>query len=90
MTFDATPWVNFKLITKSDTVDILSGPPDAIYVGGAGTITLLPINGTAWDTITATAGMLIPTGRQIKRVMSTGTAATVFAGVYYSGTTQPL
>ena len=80
----AAPWIRVKLITKSDTVDIVTGPPDAIYVGGAGTITLLSVSGEAWDTITAVAGLLIPTGRNVKRVMSTGTAATVFSAVYYT------
>lgn len=78
------PWLRFELITKSDTVDIPDGPPDAIYVGGAGTITFMGVNGHTWDTITAVAGMLIPTGRQVKRVMSTNTAATVFGAVYYT------
>ena len=77
------PWVRFKLITKSDTVDIPE-IPDAIYVGGAGTITLMSTSGAAWDTMTAVAGFVIPTGRTVKRVMSTGTAATVFAAVYYT------
>lgn len=64
-------------VTPSDTVDIPSPYAKALYIGVAGDITVLPIN--AKDTGDAVLFKAHPVGYmpvQVRRVMSTGTAAT--------------
>ena len=67
-------------ITKSDTVDFEFGPPDAIYIGGAGVVVLVLTNGTT-NTMTAIAGQTIPMAN-VKRINSTTTTATVMSALY--------
>ena len=67
-------------ITKSDTVDFPLGPPDAIYVGGAGVVALVFQDGTIVN-VTAVAGSFLPFGL-VKRVNSTDTTATVMVACY--------
>ncbi len=73
-------YVRWLPITKSDTVDFEFGPPDAIYVGGAGVVVLVLTNGTT-NTMTAVAGQTIPMSN-VKRVNSTNTTATVMSALY--------
>lgn len=75
-----SPARNAAAITKSDTVD---QPYKGIWVGGVGNVTVLMINATD-DTQTVTftavpAGTLLPI--QVRRVMSTGTSATLMVGL---------
>jgi hypothetical protein len=66
-------------VTKSDTVNDPGGPFAGFYVGGAGDVSMLCIDGTS-ITFTATlAGRLYPIA--IKRVNSTSTTATAIVGL---------
>jgi hypothetical protein len=66
-----------RAITPSDTVDIPNGPVKAIVVTQAGTLSILPSNS---DVPVAFAE--VPAGFnppfQVRRVLATGTTATVF------------
>lgn len=71
---------NAAAITKSDSVD---QPYKAIWVGGTGDVVVLMINATD-DSQTVKfsavpAGTLLPI--QVRRVMSTGTTATLMIGL---------
>lgn len=68
-----------EAITKSDTVN-MSSPPDAIYVGGAGVVALV-FNNDIVVNVTAIAGAFLPI-RNVKRVNSTNTTATVMVACY--------
>lgn len=76
-----TTYVRAKPITKSDTVNFDFGPPDAIYVGGAGVVALVFTNDEVQN-ITAVAGAILPFQGCIKRVNSTNTTATVCMALY--------
>jgi len=67
-------------ITKSDTVDFEKGPPQAIYVGGAGVVALVFTDGHVVN-LTAVAGAFLPL-YLVKRVNSTNTTATVMLACY--------
>jgi hypothetical protein len=77
-------------ITPSDTINIrtvLTGGstlgavyPDAIYVGGAGTVTVVWQDDTT-TAFTCVAGQILPV--KVKRVNNTGTAATLLRALYY-------
>jgi hypothetical protein len=67
-------------ITPSDTVNFPLGPPEAIYVGGAGVVVLV-FNDDTTVSVTAIAGAWLPF-RSVKRVNSTSTTATVMVACY--------
>lgn len=76
----ASPSRGAVAITKSNTVE---QPYKSIWVGGVGDVTVLMIGATD-DTQTVTftavpAGTLLPI--QVRRVMSTGTSATLMVGL---------
>lgn len=76
----ASPGRNAAVITKSDSVEQLY---KSIWVGGTGDVTVLMINATD-DSQTVKfsavpAGTLLPI--QVRRVMSTGTTATLMVGL---------
>jgi len=68
-------------ITKSDTAAIPSGPPDAIYVGGAGVLQLVLSNGRIVP-VTAVAGTILPFRKCVVRVNSTSTTASLMVALY--------
>lgn len=67
-------------VTASDTVDDPNGPFTTLLVGGAGALPVVTIGGES-VTITATAGQVIPL--PVRRVKSTGLAATGVIGWRY-------
>lgn len=66
------------VITPSDTVN-LEGPARALYVGGAGNISLKPLDGAAVTLVGVPAGTLLPIS--VTRVNVTGTTATNLVGL---------
>ena len=83
-------YARYAAITKSDTVNYDGTtfsataatkpiPADAIYVGGAGIVEAVMVNGTAVD-FTAVAGEILPI--QSIRVNSTTTTATLMVALY--------
>lgn len=67
-------------VTKSDNT-IYNPPLDAIYVAGAGDVTVITNAGNSL-LITAVAGVILPI--KCKKVMSTGTDATGIVGLKYA------
>lgn len=65
-------------ITPSDTVN-LAEPARALYVGGAGNISILPLDGPAVTLMGVGAGALLPIS--VARVNVTGTTATNLVGL---------
>jgi hypothetical protein len=78
---DQISYNRFQTITPDDAVtgDFALGVADAVYVGGAGTVTVVLQNGTTQQ-FTATAGLYLRAS--CKRVNSTGTAATNMVACY--------
>ena len=79
------PAVGAFAITKSDTTvfdNIGANPPPArsIYVGGAGDLSVIMSDDSAVTFSSVPAGMVIPI--TVKKVMSTGTTATLLIGLY--------
>lgn len=76
----ASPSRGAAVITKSDTVD---QPYKSIWVGGTGDITVLMMGAT--DTSQTVLFSAVPAGTllpiQVRRVMSTGTSATLMVGL---------
>lgn len=72
-------------VTKSDTTTYLpsnGGYIDALYVGGAGDVAVMPIGATAAVTLPgATAGSILPV--RCQQVMSTSTTATSIVGLRF-------
>lgn len=66
-------------ITPSDSADIPAGPPEAIYVGGAGVVVAAYADGTL-GTFTCIAGQVLPI--KCKRINSTNTTATLLVALY--------
>lgn len=66
------------VITPSDTVS-LAAPARALYVGGAGNISIQPLEGPAVTLVGVPAGALLPIS--VTRVNVTGTTATDLVGL---------
>lgn len=66
------------VITPSDTVS-LAAPARALYVGGAGNISIQPFVGTAVTLVGVPAGAILPVS--VTRVNVTGTTATNLVGL---------
>lgn len=73
---DVTSADHAEVATPSDTVD-LTYITRAVYVGGAGTMTVVMVSG-AVVSHTVVAGAILPIG--ITRVNATGTTATLIVG----------
>jgi hypothetical protein len=73
------PADNQVLVTPSDSTD-LTYVSRAIYVGGAGTLTVTPAGGGSNVAYTVVAGALLPI--RVSRVLSTGTTATNIINLY--------
>lgn len=68
-----SPYVGAEAVVPSDTVS-LSSVSRALYVGGAGDLSLVFDDGTTAVLSAATAGSFLPV--RVSRVNSTGTTAT--------------
>jgi len=69
----------WNTITPSDTVDF-SRPPDAIWVGGAGTVAVVSQSGVVSTLTAVAAGTTLP--MVVRRINSTGTTATALVALY--------
>lgn len=74
----------FPSITPSDTVDLAQWTQnrrltDAIYVGGAGNLVAVDMNGVT-QTFTAVAGEILPVS--VRRVNAANTTATALVALY--------
>jgi hypothetical protein len=65
-------------LVPSDTID-LTGPTDAIWVGGSGIVVAVFENGQTAN-FTCTAGQILPL--KVKRVNATATTATLLNALY--------
>jgi len=76
----AAPAVGAAAVTPNDSTDLTISPARALYIGGAGNIS---VDTAAGDTVTfsgVTAGMILPVS--VKRVRSTSTTATLIVALY--------
>lgn len=73
------PGRNAETVTKSDTVN-LSQPSRAIWVGGAGDISVEMLDGGTQVFVGVVAGSLLPL--QVTRINSTSTTATDMVAVF--------
>lgn len=86
MTVQTGPYAKAYDITPSDTVNLRPFLTtaviftDAIYVGGAGTVTVVWQDDTTTQ-FTCVAGQILPV--KVKRVNATGTAATLLRALFY-------
>lgn len=65
-------------ITTSD-VDAFASPV-SVYVGGAGVVSCVPVNGNAAVSVTVPAGQMVPF--RVSQVLATGTTATLLIAIY--------
>lgn len=70
--------VKFAAITKSDTDDIPL--TRAVYVGGAGDLVAVDVDGTATTFSAVPAGTLLPI--RVRRINSASTTATFMVAIY--------
>ena len=77
-----TSYSDAYAVVPNDTTDFVQGATRAIYVGGAGTISLIMASGNALTmTVPINAiGFVIP--YRVKRILATGTTATLILGLY--------
>lgn len=73
------PFTHAAAVTRSDTVDIASGPTRALYIGASGTLRV-NIGGATVDFAAVTAGDIIP--MVVTRVHLSGTSATGIVALY--------
>ncbi len=73
------PATSGEAVSKSDTVD-LTNVSRGLYVGGAGDVAVLMLDGTALTFSSVPAGTLLPI--RVSRVKSTGTTATNMVALY--------
>lgn len=72
------PFNQAKAITPSDTVDLVEGTTEAVYVGGAGVVVAVFEDGSTAN-FTAVAGGLLPI--KVKRINATSTTATLLVAL---------
>lgn len=76
----SSPAIQAALLTKSDG-NVIDPPTKALYVGGAGDVAVLMVDDDNPVTFVGVqAGTLLPI--RIKKLMSTGTAATAVLALY--------
>jgi hypothetical protein len=73
------PFKGAVAVTTSDTVN-LANPSRGLYVGGAGNISALMLDGTTGVFSGATAGTVY--ALRVKRINATGTTATNMVALY--------
>lgn len=77
----ANPRYNyFEAHSKSDTVNIVAGLTDALYVGTTGTVIAVMQTGDTCAFVGVPAGAILPIS--IKRVNSASTTASNFVALY--------
>jgi hypothetical protein len=76
---EAAPATQWKTVVPSDTVNMPAGCR-GIYVGGAGTITMVGDDGVAGVFTAVPVGTFVPCGP--RRINATGTAATLMMALY--------
>lgn len=69
----------YAAITPHDSTDLPS-PTAAVFVGGAGVIQAVPVDGGAAVPFTCVAGQVLPIS--VKRINSTSTTATLIVGLW--------
>ena len=69
-----------KAVTPSDTADLPDGPSRALYVGGAGNISLITGGGSTITFSNVNSGYVLPL--EVVRVRATGTTATNLVAIY--------
>lgn len=74
----SSPARRLRTVTPSDGAD-LADLPKALFVGGAGTITLIAADDSTSVQLTVAAGALLPI--RAKRVLATGTSATLIVAL---------
>lgn len=67
------------VVVLSDTVDIVTGPSRALYIGVAGALKVITVDGSTVTFPNVVAGKL---DLQVTRVFTTGTAATGIIALY--------
>lgn len=75
-----TPYLKSTAITPHDSTDMASF--DGIYVGGAGNVVVVDVNGTATTFTAVPVGTILPV--RGKRVNSTSTTATNLLALYFA------
>ncbi len=78
-----SPYNRFAAIFPHDTIanpDLAATPPEAIYVGGAGSVRAVMSTGGTVDFLAVPAGTILPIA--VVRVNSTGTTATGLVALY--------
>jgi hypothetical protein len=73
------PATSAEDINPTDSQD-LGTVPRAIYIGGAGDLAVVTLNGSSVKFIGLLAGTILPV--RVKRVKSTGTTATALISLY--------
>lgn len=74
------PGISATVVTKSDTVNIVPGPSRWLWIGSAGTLTVLMEN----DTVPVQF-LAVPVGRldlRVKRVYASGSSAASIVAVF--------
>ncbi|MFM1966818.1 MAG: Verrucomicrobia phage [Actinomycetota bacterium] len=74
------PAIDAKAVTPSDTADLPDGPCKALWVGGAGAISLITGGGSTVLVSGITAGYKLD--MTAVRVRATGTTATLILALY--------
>lgn len=70
----------FLAWTPSDTADLTRGVCRAVWVGGAGNLAVVDVEGTSTTFVGVAAGTMLPI--MAVRIKSTGTTATNIVAVY--------
>jgi hypothetical protein len=77
---NSNSFVDAAAVTPNDGADLPGGPCQGVYVGGAGTLTVVTKAGTSVLFAAVPAGTTIRL--RVRRVMATGTAATSIVALY--------
>ena len=81
-----SPAIMARAVTPADATALTGGPCRAIYVGGAGNVTIVPVNdnagiaGTAVTFVGCYAGMILPV--MAISIDNTNTTATSIVALY--------
>lgn len=74
------PATNAAAVTPADGTDLPDGIARALYIGGAGDVSLVTNGGSTVTFVALVAGTILPV--LVKRVRSTGTTATDLVALY--------
>ena len=76
----SVPATKFETVTKSDATNFTNGVCRGIFVGGAGAVAVVDVDGTAVTFTGVVAGSILPV--QAVRVNSTNTTATNMVALF--------